>query len=162
MKKQCNFAVPSKQNHTMGNIPSQQLDDEVSFKLYALNRLIQQTYQTYLVPLGITYPQYLVMKILMEQDGVPVNVISARLMLESNTVTPLLQRLEKQGLVMRGYNCTDQRQRIISLTDKGKSMRKSIDDVSGLVATSLSEMDMSCSVAESLGRLPTEFIAKIS
>ena len=162
MKKQCNFAVPSKQNHTMGNIPSQQLDDEVSFKLYALNRLIQQTYQTYLVPLGITYPQYLVMKILMEQDGVPVNVISARLMLESNTVTPLLQRLEKQGLVMRGYNCTDQRQRIISLTDKGKSMRKSIDDVSGLVATSLSEMDMSCSVAERLGRLLTEFIAKIS
>lgn len=162
MKKQCNFAVPSKQNHTMGNIPSQQLDDEVSFKLYALNRLIQQTYQTYLVPLGITYPQYLVMKILMEQDGVPVNVIFARLMLESNTVTPLLQRLEKQGLVMRGYNCTDQRQRIISLTDKGKSMRKSIDDVSGLVATSLSEMDMSCSVAESLGRLLTEFFAKIS
>lgn len=162
MKKQCNFAVPSKQNHTMGNIPSQQLDDEVSFKLYALNRLIQQTYQTYLVPLGITYPQYLVMKILMEQDGVPVNVISARLMLESNTVTPLLQRLEKQSLVMRGYNCTDQRQRIISLTDKGKSMRKSIDDVSGLVATSLSEMDMSYSVAESLGRLLTEFIAKIS
>lgn len=159
MKKQCNFAVPSKQNHTMGNIPSQQLDDEVSFKLYALNRLIQQTY---LVPLGITYPQYLVMKILMEQDGVPVNLISARLMLESNTVTPLLQRLEKQGLVMRGYNCTDQRQRIISLTDKGKSMRKGIDDVSGLVATSLSEMDMSCSVAESLGRLLTEFIAKIS
>ena len=156
MKKQCNFAVPSKQNHTMGNIPSQQLDDEVSFKLYALNRLIQQTYQTYLVPLGITYPQYLVMKILMEQDGVPVNVISARLMLESNTVTPLLQRLEKQGLVMRGYNCTDQRQRIISLTDKGKSMRKSIDDVSGLVATSLSEMDMSCSVAESLGRLSSD------
>ena len=162
MKKLCNFAVPSKQNHTMGNIPSQQLDDEVSFKLYALNRLIQQAYQTYLVPLGITYPQYLVMKILMEQDVVPVNVISARLMLESNTVTPLLQRLEKQGLVMRGYNCTDQRQRIISLTDKGKSMRQSIDDVSGLVATSLSEMDMSCSVAESLGRLLTEFITKIS
>lgn len=162
MKKLCNFAVPSKLNHTMGNIPSQQLDDEVSFKLYALNRLIQQAYQTYLVPLGITYPQYLVMKILMEQDGVPVNVISARLMLESNTVTPLLQRLEKQGLVMRGYNCTDQRQRIISLTDKGKSMRQSIDDVSGLVATSLSEMDMSCSVAESLGRLLTDFIVKIS
>lgn len=162
MKKLCNFAVPSKQNHIMGNIPSQQLDDEVSFKLYALNRLIQQAYQTYLVPLGITYPQYLVMKILMEQDVVPVNVISARLMLESNTVTPLLQRLEKQGLVMRGYNCTDQRQRIISLTDKGESMRQSIDDVSGLVATSLSEMDMSCSVAESLGRLLAEFIAKIS
>lgn len=71
MKKLCNFAVPSKQNHIMGNIPSQQLDDEVSFKLYALNRLIQQAYQTYLVPLGITYPQYLVMKILMEQDGCP-------------------------------------------------------------------------------------------
>ena len=73
-------------------IQSQKLDDEMSFKLYMLNRLIQQEYQVFLAPLHLTYPQYLVMKILMEGDGIPVNVITSRLMLESNTVTPILQR----------------------------------------------------------------------
>lgn len=53
----------------MNNIQPQLLDDEISFKLYSLNRLIQQTYQDYLVPLGITYPQYLVMKILLRKTA---------------------------------------------------------------------------------------------
>ena len=112
--KNLNFATQTTM-HTdnMNNIQPQLLDDEISFKLYSLNRLIQQTYQDYLVPLGITYPQYLVMKILFEEDGIPVNVISARLMLESNTVTPLLQRMERLGLISRGLRCSDQRQRII-------------------------------------------------
>ena len=140
----------------MNNIQPQLLDDEISFKLYSLNRLIQQAYQDYLVPLGITYPQYLVMKILFEEDGIPVNVISARLMLESNTVTPLLQRI-----ISRGLRCSDQRQRIISLTEKGKKMRINVRDVSARVATSLSEMNMSCPTAENLGRLLTEFITKM-
>ena len=67
-------------------IPPQILDDEISFKLYTLNRLIQQAYQSFLMPLRLTYPQYLVMKILLEEDQVPVNVISSKLNLESNTV----------------------------------------------------------------------------
>ncbi|MGN1253200.1 MAG: MarR family winged helix-turn-helix transcriptional regulator [Prevotella sp.] len=131
-------------------IPSQQLDDEMSFKLYMLNRLIQQEYQVFLAPLHLTYPQYLVMKILMEGDGIPVNVITSRLMLESNTVTPILQRLEKQGLIKRGYSCNDQRQRIITLTDQGKDMRQEIADVSSLVAESLREKDTSCETAHRL------------
>lgn len=160
--KNLNFATQTTM-HTdnMNNIQPQLLDDEISFKLYSLNRLIQQTYQDYLVPLGITYPQYLVMKILFEEDGIPVNVISARLMLESNTVTPLLQRMERLGLISRGLRCSDQRQRIISLTEKGKNMRMNVSDVSARVATSLSEMNMSCPTAENLGRLLTEFITKM-
>lgn len=142
-------------------IPSQQLDDEMSFKLYMLNRLIQQEYQVFLAPLHLTYPQYLVMKILMEGDGIPVNVITSRLMLESNTVTPILQRLEKQGLIKRGYSCNDQRQRIITLTDQGKYMRQEIADVSSLVAESLREKDTSCETAHRLESMLGEFISKM-
>ncbi len=142
-------------------IPSQQLDDEMSFKLYMLNRLIQQEYQVFLAPLHLTYPQYLVMKILMEGDGIPVNVITSRLMLESNTVTPILQRLEKQGLVKRGYSCNDQRQRIITLTDQGKDMRQEIADVSSLVAESLREKDTSCETAHRLENMLGEFISRM-
>jgi DNA-binding MarR family transcriptional regulator len=142
-------------------IPSQQLDDEMSFKLYMLNRLIQQEYQVFLAPLHLTYPQYLVMKILMEGDGIPVNVITSRLMLESNTVTPILQRLEKQGLIKRGYSCNDQRQRIITLTDQGKDMRQEIADVSSLVAESLREKDTSCETAHRLESMLGEFISKM-
>ncbi|NLV52760.1 MAG: MarR family transcriptional regulator [Bacteroidales bacterium] len=142
-------------------IAPQQLDDEVSFKLYTLNRLIQQTYQAFLLPLNLTYPQYLVMKVLMEKDNVPVHVISSRLMLESNTVTPLLQRMEKQGLLTRALKCEDQRQRIISLTCQGKDMRHDIEQVSVLVASSLAEMEMDCTLANGLGGLLSEFIKRI-
>lgn len=142
-------------------IAPQQLDDEVSFKLYMLNRLFQQAYQNFLCPLNLTYPQYLVMKILLEEDGIPVNVISARLMLESNTVTPLLQRMEKQGLVSRGFRSEDQRQRIISLTEQGESMRADIAKVSSSVATSLSKLQMDCGMALQMGELLSEFIRKI-
>ena len=141
--------------------PSQQLDDEMSFKLYMLNRLIQQEYQVFLAPLHLTYPQYLVMKILMEGDGIPVNMITSRLMLESNTVTPILQRLEKQGLIKRGYSCNDQRQRIITLTDQGKDMRQEIVDVSSLVAESLREKDTSCETAHRLENMLGELISKM-
>jgi DNA-binding MarR family transcriptional regulator len=146
----------------MEKIEIQQLDDELSFKLYTLNRLIQQTYTTYLTPLNITYPQYLVMKILMEKDEVPVNLISARLMLESNTVTPILQRMERQELVERTIRCSDQRQCIISLTAKGEAMRQDVAEISVKVTTALSEMDMNCTIAHMLKGILNEVIQKIS
>lgn len=142
-------------------IPPLQLDDEVSFKLYALNRLIQQTYQTFLSPLRITYPQYLVMKILLEEDNIPVNAISSRLMLESNTVTPLLQRMERNGLIGRSRRCDDQRRRIISLTCQGKDMRHDIEQISVLVASALNDMKMDCAMASGLGSMLGEFIKRI-
>lgn len=143
------------------HIEPQQLDEEVSFKLYMLNRLFQQAYQAFLCPLKLTYPQYLVMKILLEEDGIPVNVISARLMLESNTVTLLLQRMEKQGLVCRSHHSADQRQRIISLTPQGQALRASIAEVSAAVATSLANLQMDCNTAHRMGELLSEFIRKI-
>lgn len=145
----------------MNKIETQPLDEEVSFKLYTLSRLIQQTYQVFLTPLGLTYVQNLVMKILLEKDGIAVNVISSRLVLASNTVTPLLQRMEKQGLLVRKLMCRDQRQRIILLTDKGRAMRRQVADVSVLVATSLSELKMNCVIANQLKDQLNDFIQKI-
>lgn len=74
--------------------------------------------------LGITYPQYLVLMVLWEKNNQPVNDIAHRLLLETNTVTPLLQRMEKLGIVNRKKGVTDKRQQIVSLTEKGKNMEE--------------------------------------
>lgn len=104
--------------------PELQLDNQICFRLYTSARLIIQAYTPLLNQLGITYPQYLVMMVLWEQDGLPVNDIARRLILETNTVTPLLQRMEKQGIVVRTRGKEDKRQQIVSLTDKGKAMEE--------------------------------------
>lgn len=100
------------------------LDNQICFRLYTAARLIQQAYTPLLSQLGITYPQYLVLMVLWEKDSQPVNDIAHRLVLETNTVTPLLQRMEKQGIVVRKRGKEDKRQQIVSLTEKGKAMEE--------------------------------------
>ena len=101
-----------------------QLDNQICFRLYTASRLITQAYTPMLTELGITYPQYLVLMVLWEKDSQPVNDIAHRLMLETNTVTPLLQRMEKQGLIIRKKGELDKRQQIVSLTKKGCEMEE--------------------------------------
>ena len=86
-------------------------------------------YHPYLAPHGITYPQYLVLLVLWEKDKQPVCDIGKRLLLETNTLTPLLQRMEKAGLVTRTRGKEDSRQRIVSLTEKGCAMRKQAAEI---------------------------------
>ena len=93
-----------------------QLDNQICFRLYTAARLITQAYTPMLTELGITYPQYLVLMVLWEKDCQPVNDIAHRLLLETNTVTPLLQRMEKLGIVSRKKGEQDKRQQIVSLT----------------------------------------------
>ena len=100
------------------------LDNQLCFRLYTAARLTMGAYHPYLDPLGITYPQYLVLLVLWEQDKQPVNDIAHKLFLETNTVTPLLQRMEKAGLVKRAKGKEDTRQRIVSLTKKSIEMRE--------------------------------------
>ncbi len=104
--------------------PELQLDNQLCFRIYTAGRLITQAYTPFLTKLGITYPQYLVMMVLWEKDTQPVNDIAHRLVLETNTVTPLLQRMEKLGLVCRKKGERDKRQQIVSLTEKGKAMEQ--------------------------------------
>ncbi len=101
-----------------------QLDNQICFRLYTASRLITQAYTPILSELGITYPQYLVLMVLWEKDNQPVNDIAHRLLLETNTVTPLLQRMEKIELVRRQKGKLDKRQHIVRLTKKGREMEE--------------------------------------
>ena len=87
------------------------------FRLYTAARLMMQAYQPMLAPLGITYTQYLVLMVLWEQDAQPLNAISRRLYLESNTLTPLIKRMEAMKMVTRRKGKDDARQTIILLKD---------------------------------------------
>ncbi len=101
-----------------------QLDNQICFRLYTAARLVTQAYTPMLTVLGITYPQYLVLMVLWENDNQPVNDIARRLLLETNTITPLLQRMEKLGLVSRKKGEQDKRQQIVSLTEEGKALEE--------------------------------------
>lgn len=121
-----------------------QLDNQICFRLYTAARLITQAYTPMLTALGITYPQYLVMMVLWERDGQPVNDIARRLMLETNTVTPLLQRMEKQGLITRRKGKEDKRRQIVSLTGKGRLLEEQAYD---LIPQGMKEKLAACPLA---------------
>jgi DNA-binding MarR family transcriptional regulator len=100
------------------------LDDQLCFALYAASRSVVQAYQSLLEPLDVTYPQYLVMLVLWEDDGVTVGHLGERLYLDSGTLTPLLKRLEARGLIERRRARHDERVVEVHLTTAGKSLRK--------------------------------------
>jgi len=99
------------------------LSSQVCFPLYAASRLVIREYQPFLEKLDITYPQYLVMLVLWENDGRTVNEITSQLLLNTNTVTPLLKRMEKQKLITRTRSEKDERKVKICLTEKGKELK---------------------------------------
>jgi len=99
------------------------LDNQICFPVYAASRLIIREYQPYLDKLGITYPQYLVLLVLWEEDGISVNDIAHKLILNTNTVTPLLKRMETLGLVTKTRSEEDERKVIVSLNSKGTAMK---------------------------------------
>jgi DNA-binding MarR family transcriptional regulator len=100
------------------------LNNQVCFPLYSASRLITQAYQPYLDELGITYPQYLVLLVLWESDEVSVNDIAKKLILKTNTLSPLLQRMAKLELIDRNRSFEDERCVVINLTKKGKELEK--------------------------------------
>ncbi|MBO4924264.1 MAG: MarR family transcriptional regulator [Bacteroidales bacterium] len=113
------------------------LDNQLCFRLYTAARLITQAYHPYLSEHGLTYPQYLVLLVLWEKDAQPVNDIAKRLMLETNTVTPLLKRMEAEGILTRSKGTEDARQMIVKLTDKGRRMKKKLMHVPEAVGSSV-------------------------
>lgn len=99
------------------------LENQLCFPLYAASRLVTKCYQPVLDELGLTYPQYLVLLVLWETDSIPLSAISQKLQLQSNTMTPLLKRMQEMELVDRMRSGEDERSIIISLTKKGKSLK---------------------------------------
>ena len=99
---------------------SLRLEDQLCFSIYAAGHAFNRFYKPLLGPLGLTYPQYLVLLTLWEQDGLPLKSIGERLALDSGTLTPLLRRMEENGLLVRRRDMRDERLVRIELTAKGK------------------------------------------
>ena len=99
------------------------LENQLCFPLYAASRLIIREYQPHLDKLEITYPQYLVLMVLWEKDNISVNEITQKLILNTNTVTPLLKRMEAEGFIKRQRSESDERKVIVKLTRKGKLLK---------------------------------------
>jgi MarR family transcriptional regulator, organic hydroperoxide resistance regulator len=102
-----------------------ELDQQLCFALYSTSLAMTKTYKPLLEKLGLTYPQYLAMLVLWENDGLTVKEIATRLSLDSATMTPLLKRLEAQGHVERTRGTEDERQVHIRLTESGRALKQS-------------------------------------
>lgn len=100
------------------------LENQICFPLYATSRLITKLYTPLLDDLGITYPQYLVLLVLWKEDHKTVTNISEQLLLETNTLTPLLQRMEAKELIYRKRSEDDERKVVVSLTKQGKALKR--------------------------------------
>lgn len=100
------------------------LENQLCFPVYAASRLITREYQPFLDKLEITYPQYLVLMVLWETDCLPVNDIAKKLILNTNTITPLLKRMQQQELLVRKRTDKDERKVIVQLTEKGKALQE--------------------------------------
>jgi MarR family transcriptional regulator, organic hydroperoxide resistance regulator len=105
------------------------LDDQLCFSLYSTGLAMDKVYRKLLRPLKLTYPQYLVMLVLWESDGITVTAIGERLFLDSATLTPLLKRLESAGILSRKRAAEDERQVVISLTARGRALKEKARDV---------------------------------
>jgi DNA-binding MarR family transcriptional regulator len=99
------------------------LDQQLCFALYSASLAMTKLYKPLLAPLGLTYPQYLVMLVLWEGDGVTVSQLGERLALDSGTLTPLLKRLETTGLVQRLRDAADERRVLLQLTAAGRRLK---------------------------------------
>lgn len=105
------------------------LDNQLCFPLYACARKIVAAYNPFLKELGLTYPQYITMMVMWEENKVAMRDLGKRLYLDSGTLTPVLKKLEAMGYLERYRNPDDERILIISLTDKGKALRNDAEKV---------------------------------
>ncbi|CAO4146096.1 MarR family winged helix-turn-helix transcriptional regulator [Methylorubrum aminovorans] len=99
------------------------LDNQLCYALYAAAHRMTKSYRPMLERMGLTYPQYLVLLVLWETDGITVSEIGRRLRLDSGTLTPVLKRLETSGLLNRSRRQSDEREVEIALTDQGRALR---------------------------------------
>jgi DNA-binding MarR family transcriptional regulator len=138
------------------------LDNQLCFRLYTASRLLTQAYHPLLSVHGLTYPQYLVLMVLWESDAQPVNDIAHKLYLETNTVTPLLQRMEKEGILTRQRGDKDARQMIVKLTQKGKQLQEDLSNVPFTVGSAVICKSVTPETVPELFRMLDDMIAQLS
>lgn len=99
------------------------LDNQLCFALYSASLAMTKTYKPLLEKLGLTYPQYLIMLILWQQDGLALKDIADKLFTESGALTPVLKRLQEMGLLIRSRSPQSERTLEIRLTEQGRALR---------------------------------------
>ena len=130
------------------------LSNQLCFAFYSVTHAFNRAYRRFLDPLGLTYPQYVVLLVLWERDDLAVKEIGERLFLDSGTLTPLLKRLESAGLIRRQRDKKDERQVRIVLTDAGRALKEKARDI---------PLNVGCMLGLSLdeARALTEQVAKL-
>ncbi len=110
------------------------LDRMLCFALYSGSLTMTKLYKPVLEPLGLTYPQYLVLLVLWERDGIAVGELGGELFLDSGTLTPLLKRMERSGLLTRSRDPRDERRVVVRLTSAGRALRRKARELPEQVA----------------------------
>ncbi len=116
--------MPDRDPAQEGDFELPRVDEQMCFALYAASRAVTNLYRPLLDPLGLTYPQYLVMMLLWERGECSVKEIGAVLQLDYGTLTPLLKRLETNGLLRRERDPEDERSVRVTLTEEGAALRE--------------------------------------
>ena len=119
------------------------LENQLCFALYSTSLVMTKMYKPLLDAIGLTYPQYLVMLVLWEQDGLIVSEIGERLLLDSGTLTPLLKRMAANGLLARQRDSEDERRVRIELTAAGKRLKVQAAEIPSCIRDA-----SACSVTE--------------
>lgn len=123
----------------MENLQTPKLENQICFPLYVIAKEITGLYRPFLDELDITYPQYLVMMVLWENDGLTVSHIGDQLFLDSGTLTPLLKRLEAKGFIVRKRNKEDERVVEAFLSESGRELQAKACEIPGKI---LQKIDM--------------------
>ncbi|MDF2612318.1 MAG: ohrR [Clostridia bacterium] len=113
----------------MTNDDALKLENQLCFSIYAASRAITKIYRPFLDKIGLTYPQYLVMLVLWENNIITLKDLGNKLYLDSGTLTPLLKRLEHMELIKRERSTDDERLLCVSLTQKGQAMKEKASDI---------------------------------
>ena len=121
------------------------LENQICFPIYSVSRLITKAYKPYLEKLGLTYPQYLVLLVLWEEDNLSVNRIGRKLMLNTNTLSPLIKRMEKNNLLTRSRSVDDERTVLINLTEKGEALKDKASSIPQNLLKTLTNDDVEIS-----------------
>jgi DNA-binding MarR family transcriptional regulator len=138
------------------------LENQFCFPVYAASRLITRAYQPHLDGLGLTYPQYLVLMVLWESGAQTVNRIAEKLILQTNTLTPLLKRMEQNGLVRRERSSRDEREVIVSLDSRGRELEAAAAEIPSRLVETLGRSRITPKELISMKRILMTLIEELS
>ena len=139
-----------------------QLDNQLCFALYSSSLAMTKLYKPLLAELGLTYPQYLVMLVLWEQDDLMVSILGDKLSLDSGTLTPLLKRLEVGGFIARRRATDDERRVLVKLTPSGRQLKKQANGIPACVLqASQCSLKTATALTQQIKQLRTNLTAAI-